>query len=275
MIIEFIGSTGAGKTTLANDVLGHCREQGIDILMAADFVLEQSRLNWIRSQFARTLCLDLLSSFACLATWRNNLEFFAFASRVIMRLPVAWFEKLNLARNVLIKIGIYEIVRRRGSDLQIVVVDEGTLHAAHNLFVHISVRTNAGDLATFVRLVPLPDAAICVTQSESVLIQKTMERGHKRIPDRSYANTELFVKRALDTFDKLVRQLVLEERMLMLDSKRNIIVAQDYQTDPALATVLKVIRAEAEMDGGIAGNPTGIAPNPRHEDVPAASNILL
>jgi hypothetical protein len=264
MIIEFMGSTGAGKTTLGNGVLGDCREQGIDILMGPDFVLEQSRLKWIRSKFARTLCLDLLSAFACLATWRNNFEFYAFASKVIMRLPVAWFEKLNLARNVLKKIGIYEIVRRGGSDRQIVLVDEGTLHAAHNLFVHVSERTNAGDLATFARLVPLPDVAICVTQSESVLIEKTMGRGHKRIPDRSYANTELFVKQALDTFDKLVRQLVLEERMLMLDSKRNIIVAQDYQTDPGLATVLKVIRAEAEMNGDSAGNPTGIAPSPRH-----------
>jgi len=246
MIIEFIGTTGAGKTTLVNNVLADCREQGIDILIGADFVLEQSRLNWIKSKFARTLCLDLLSSFACLATWRNNFEFYAFASRVIMRLPVAWFEKLNLARNVLKKIGIYEIVRRRGSDRQIVLVDEGTLHAAHNLIVHVSVRTNANDLVAFVRLVPLPDVAICVTQSESVLIERTMKRGHKRIPSLSYANTEIFVKRALDTFDKLVRQLVFEERMLTLDSKQNVIVARNYQPDPALGMVLKVIRAEVE-----------------------------
>ncbi len=273
MIIEFIGSTGAGKTTLVNNLLGDCREQGIDILMDADFVLEQSHLNWIKSKFARTLCLDLLSWFACLATWRNNFEFYAFASRIILRLPVAWFEKLNLARNVVKKIGIYEIVRRRGSDRQIVLVDEGTLHAIHNLFVHVSVRTNAGDLATFVRLVPLPDMAICVTPSESVLIERTMERGHKRIPDRSYANTELFVKRALDTFDKLIRQLVIEERMVTLESKRNIIVAPDYQPDPRLAMILKIIRAEAEMGRVIGANPTDTALNAGHKDVYAASNV--
>jgi hypothetical protein len=264
MLIEFIGSTGAGKTTLANDVIGECREQGVDILLDADFVLKQIRLNWIKSKFARTLCVDLISSFACLATWRNNFEFYAFASRVIRRLPVAWLEKLNLARNVLKKIGIYEIVRRRGSDRQFVLVDEGTLHAAHNLFVHVSVRTNAGDLATFVRLVPLPDAAICIAQSESVLIEIAMERGHKRIPDRSYANTELFVKRASDTFDKLVRQLVLEKRMMTLDNKGNIIVAQGHQTDPALVMVLRVIGAEAEEEGVIGSDPAGIALNARH-----------
>ena len=116
MIIEFFGSTGSGKTTLANDVLGDCRDQGIDILMGADFVLEQSRLNWIRSKFVRTLCLDLIALIACLATFRNNFKIYAFVSRVIIRLPVDWFEKLNLTRNVLKKIGIYEIIRRCGSD---------------------------------------------------------------------------------------------------------------------------------------------------------------
>ena len=254
MIIEFIGSTGAGKTTLANNALGDCQEQRTDILMSTDFVLEQGGLNWIKSKFARTLCLDLLSSVACLATWRNNLEFYVFAGQVILRLPVGWFERLNLARNVLKKIGIYEIIRRRSSEGQIVLVDEGTLHAAHNLFAHISVRMNEGDLATFVRLVPLPDVAIYVTQSESVLIERTMERGHKRIPDSSYANIEVFVKRALETFDKLVRELVLEKRMLTLDSNEDIIVALPYQTNSALAKVLNVIRAETEMDEIIADN---------------------
>ena len=263
MIIEFFGSTGAGKTTLANHVLGDCRKQGIDILMGADFVLKQCRLNWIRSIFVRTLCLDLLASIACVATWRNNSEIYAFVSHVIIRLPVAWFEKLNLTRNALKKIGLYEIMRRRGSDRQIVLVDEGTLHTAHNLFVHVSVGTNVGDLETFVRMVPLPDMAIYVTRIESVLIERTIGRGHNRIPGHSYASTKLFVKRALGTFEKMVRLLVLEDRMKMMDSNRNIFVTRNYKAEPALAAVLKVIHAGVEMDG-VAGNPTGIAPNRRH-----------
>lgn len=253
MIVEFIGSTGAGKTTLASDILYACREQGIDVLMGDDFVLKQSCLIWIKSRLIRTLCVDLLSLFACLATWRNNLEFYVFASRIILRLPVVWLEKANLFRNILKKIGIYEIIHRRGSDQQVVLVDEGTLHAAHNLFVHVSVQTNASDFSTFVRLVPLPDVAIYVTQSESVLIERTIKRGHKRIPDRSYAKVEIFVKQAVDTFDKLVRQLVLKKKLLAVDGKRNIIVAQDYQNDPLLAIVLEIIRAG--IDSVIADNP--------------------
>jgi len=113
--------------------------------------------------------------------------------------------------------------------------------------------------------------AIHVTRNEAVLIERTVRRGHSRIPDHSSANTELFVKRALNTFDKLVRLLVFEERMMAIDSERKIFVARNYKTDPALTAILKVIRAEVEM-GGVAGDPTGIALSRRHLHAQAAPN---
>jgi thymidylate kinase len=254
MQIELTGCTGAGKSTLASGIRRACRDQGTDFLLSHDFVLKQIRLSWIKSNWARTLLLDLCSLSVCLATWRNNLELYVFAIQNIFRLPIARFEKLNLARNVLKKIGIYEIIRRRGSDQQIVLVDEGTLHAAHNLFVHVSAKADPGALATFVKLAPLPDVAVYVTQSESVLIQRTMQRGHKRILDRSPAKVELFIKRAVDIFDKLIQELVLQRGMLVVESQRSIVVAQSHQNDPSVAVALEVIRAG--MDAILVDNST-------------------
>ncbi len=254
MQIELTGCTGAGKTTLASAIHRACREQGIDFLMSNDFVLKQFRLSWIKSNWVRTLLVDLCSLSVCLATWRNNLELYVFAIQNIFRLPIAQFEKLNLARNVLKKIGIYEIIHRRGPDQQVVLVDEGTLHAAHNLFVHVSVEANTSDLSTFVKLVPLPDVAVYVTQSESVLIKRTMQRGHKRIPDRSPVKVELFIKRAVDIFDKLIRELVLQRGMLVDESQRSIVVTQSHQNDPIVAVALEIIRAG--MDAILVDNST-------------------
>jgi len=248
MQIELIGCTGAGKSTLAEGMLLASRRQGIDMLMGDTFVLKQHRLDWISSKPARTLLIDLFSLWTCLVTWRRNSEFYTFALRIIFRLPVGWLEKLNLARNVLKKIGIYEIIRRHGRDRQIILVDEGTLHAAHNLFVHVSVRPNADDLATFVRLVPRPEWAIYVMHSESVLIERTLQRGHKRIPDRSYANVELFVKRAVEIFDGLRRQPELEGRLLAIDRQQDLIVSSHDPGDPFLADILSIIRAGMETD---------------------------
>jgi hypothetical protein len=248
MQIQLIGCTSAGKSTLAKSMLQAFREQGTDAFMGEELVLKRARLGWINARLARILAVDLLSMFACLVTWRRNREFYWVALRTVSRLPrtVAWKEKLNIARNVLKKVGIFEIVDRLGSDEQIVLVDEGTLHAAHNLFVHVAAKTDASDLSRFAQLVPLPQVVVYVRQSRSVLIARTMKRGHKRIPGRSYAQAEVFVDRAVDTFDSLVQQLVLEKRLFTVDNKQNVIFVQEYPPDPLLAGALNVLRADGK-----------------------------
>lgn len=251
MQIELIGCTSAGKSTLVRGILQAGREQGIDILTNDDFVLNLVWLNWVKNKLARTLCMDLIALFACLITWRDIIEFYLFAIRIILRLPpsVAWFEKLNIARNVLKMVGVYEIVLHCGSDQQIVLADEGTLHTAHYLFVHVSVEPNINDISTFVKLVPLPDMVIYVQQDEDILIERTLARKHKRIPDGSHAQVELFIKRATSTFDKLAQHSVVKSRLVVVDSQRNIIIAKDDQNDPLLAKALEIIRAGIDAVG--------------------------
>jgi len=245
MQIELTGCTGAGKSTLAKRLLQACRAQGIDAWLRDDFVLHQLWLDWIKSHVARTLVVDLLSLLACLITWRKNLEFYLFVMRITwgLRKAVAWPEKLNLTRNILKKIGIYEIIYHRGSDQQVIWVDEGTLHAAHNLFVHVSVEPDPRDLSTFARLVPLPDMVIYVTQTEPVLIERTLARGHKRISERSYANTQRFIRRAVATFDQLMREIASARRQLMIETRQLVIAAQNVQAGPLDAQVLEIILA--------------------------------
>jgi hypothetical protein len=120
-------------------------------------------------------------------------------------------------------------------------MDGGTIQAAHHLFVHVSAQTNEDDLLTFVRLVPVPDAAIYVTQSESVMIERTIQRGHKRIPNRSHAKVSVFVKKAVDTFDKLVQELMLEGKLSRIYDQPNVFVAPGYQKDPCVDMALEII----------------------------------
>ena len=245
MIIEFIGSTGAGKTTLIKHILYTCQREGINAVVGNDFVLKQSRLNGIKSYLVRTILINLISMFACLATWRNNLEFYLFALRIILKLPgtVTWFEKLYLAKNILKKIGIYEIICRHGSKQQVYLVDEGTLHVAHNLFVQVSVEANSNDLSTFAKLVPLPHVVVYVRQDESVLIERTLARGHKRVPHHSLADAAHFVKQAVHVFDELVQNPAIERRLLVVDSAQNMVTAPGYGNDPLPLSVSKLVQA--------------------------------
>ena len=182
MQIELIGCTGAGKSTLSRCIVQASREQGVEITIGEEIALKLIGLNWVKRNIPRTLFVDLVSLCACLASWRDNHEFYLLVTRILSRLPVDWFEKLNIARNVLKNIGINAIVRRAGGQGQFVLLDEGTLHTAHYLFVHVSVEPNASDLSDFIRLVPLPDVVVYVCQDATTLVQRTLAAGTNVYP---------------------------------------------------------------------------------------------
>lgn len=271
--IELIGCTSVGKSTLAKGILQACQDQGIHALMGDDFVLKQVKLNWIKSYLVRTLLVDLFSLIACLLTWPKNFGFYLFVIRFILQLPtaVAWFEKMNIARNTLKKIGIYEIIRRRGADKQVVLLDEGTLHTAHYLFVHVSGELITVDLSTFVRLVPLPNVVIYLQQDEAVLVERTLARGHKRIPDGSPTQVERFIKRAITTFDSLVQASAIKSRLLVVNSGSKITIASDYQNDPSLVIALKILR----MGTHAVNTDHRIRDDPRSQDIHVTPNVPL
>lgn len=259
MQIELIGCTSSGKSTLTKGMVQASREQGITTLTADDFVLKQIRLNWIKSHLLRTLLIHLVAFFACLVTWRKNIEFYQFAMRHLFHLPIAWLEKLYLFRNVLKKIGIFEIIRFRDTNQQVILVDEGVLQTAHNLFVHVSVHVKREQILTFARLIPLPDVIVYMRQSESLLLERVNKRGHKRIPNRSNGNVARFIKQAIATFDTLVQDPVVESRLLVVDSGQTFSTTANYQDDPSYDLALNIVRN---------GLITGVT-NTRFETVPS------
>lgn len=241
MQIELIGCTSSGKSTLIRKISHACNEQGIDIFLSTDFVLKQVRLNWVKNHLLRTLLIDLCALFACLVTWRKNVKFYLFVTRRLLWLPIALFEKINLLRNALKKIGIFEIISFRSANQQVILVDEGVLQAAHNLFVHASIEVSMEHLYTFARLVPLPDVVVYLKQPEGLLIDRTMKRGHKRIPDHSYDKVARFVKQAVATFNKLVQYPLVESKLIVIGGCENVIEATNDRDDPIVDLFMRII----------------------------------
>lgn len=239
--IELIGCTSAGKSTLTGRILQGCQELGIEINTGDEFVLSQIWLNWVGGHVIRTLLVDFAALVACLISWRKHIEFYRFVTRLLFRLPIARLERLNLLRNVFKKIGIHEIIRFRSSDGQVVLVDEGVLQAAHNLFVHGSVEVKKEYLNTFAKLIPLPDVAVYLRQPESLLASRTMKRGHKRIPDRSRANVLPFIRQAVATFDNLVQNPVLQNRLLIVDGSRGFNMVASNQHNGLVGHAYEII----------------------------------
>jgi hypothetical protein len=243
MQIELIGCTSAGKSSLAQNILKGNHQNGFNLGTSYDFVLRWAHLNWIKDHRIRMAVLNLIALFACLFTWRKNLSFYRFVIGVILRLPdkVRLLEKLKIARIVARNVGVFEIVRRNSTDRQVVLADEGTLHIAHYLFVHVSAEPNMSDLETFIRLVSLPDVIVYVRQPESVLISRTSVRGHKRIPENASVLVNRFIKHSLAVFEKLVECSNLESRLLVVNSGEGIKPALDHLDNPLLGFAMKII----------------------------------
>lgn len=246
MQIELIGCTSAGKSSLVRNILQSNHQNGLNLVTSYDFVLSWINLDWIKSHGLRMLCLNLTALLACILTLRKNFEFYRFVIAVILRLPakVGFIERLRIGRISARNIGIYEIVCRFAPDQQIVLADEGTLHIANYLFVHVSAEPNMAELEKFVRLVSIPDVVVYVKQPESVLITRTKARNHKRIPGGSPILIKRFIHHSLAVFEKLVGSSSLESRLLVLNQGQNMNTVVDYSDNPLLAFARKIIPIE-------------------------------
>lgn len=245
MQIELIGCTSAGKTTLARKMLQAGRELGIDVQLSDDFVLKRIRLNWIKNEFIRLRIIELLCLPICLMFWRKYHRFYRLAIRASRQAPGSWFYKMNLARITLRKIGIYEIIRRCGSEQRVFLFDnEGVLQASHTLFIHSGgARLNAGDISSFVNAAPLPDVVAYLWQSQAVLLKRTLARGHHRLPDRSHEKVKFFIEQAVEMFDALQRHPALASRLLVINGEQKTIVPSEPCGNSRLAMAYKIICA--------------------------------
>ncbi len=232
MQIELTGCTSAGKTTLMSRICRASHEQSLDVVAGDEFILGLVRLNGIRSHIARTLIIDFIAGIACLATIARHWGFYRFSLRLIFRLRTGWFERLNLARNALKKIGVFETIRRFAPPSKIVMVDEGTLHAAHNLFVHLNSEPSEDDFRTFLRLVPLPEAAVYLKESAPVLILRTHRRKHPRLRFANVTGKMLFVERAISTFERLESEPRVQQVLLIAEMPRRTLFYKAGRTMP-------------------------------------------
>jgi hypothetical protein len=245
--IELVGCTSAGKSVLTRGIERACVRRGVDVVLNDDLVLGRVFLRWVRGEFLRRRIVDLLSLAACARSWRTHRRLIAFALDASRRAPCSWTGRLNIARNVLRKVGIFEIVRRSLSDERVVLVDnEGVLQAAHNLFVHASGSSADAEVATFLGLAPLPDAVVYVQEQEAVMVSRTLARGHRRVPEGSVEDARQFVRGAVRVFERLAAEAAVRRRLVVVDARRDVVVAFEGAGDPRLRAAADLVRDGVE-----------------------------
>jgi hypothetical protein len=244
MHIELIGSTSAGKTTLAKKMVTAGKKSGVDISLSDDFMLEQLRLNWVRDEFIRRRLVELAAFVICLTHLAQYKDFMRFVIRESKSYPGSWFYRINRIRNVFRKIGIFEFIARRSGPWQIVLADnEGILQGVHNLFVHENSRADLHKISRYLELVPMPDVVLYLQQEEDVLVSRTLGRGHARVAGNSPDKAVHFVRQAIAVFDELIDVPKIQDRLLIVDGGWNILCEAEKSLNVNFQQVTELVRA--------------------------------
>ena len=244
MHVELIGSTSAGKTTLAKKMVEAGKDKGVDVSLSDDFMLAQLHFGWVKNEFFRRRLVEIMAFAVWLTCLARYKDFFGFVIREGRYSPGSWFYKMNRIRNVIRKIGIYEFISRRSGSQQVVLADnEGILQGVHNLFVHQNSQADLQKIARYVELVPLPDVVLYLQQREEVLVARTIGRGHGRITGSSQHKVVHFIRQAVAVFNELINIPEIQERLLIVDGQLNIQPDVENSVGVKFHQVLDLIRS--------------------------------
>jgi thymidylate kinase len=216
MIIELIGSSGAGKTSLVR--LLKRRGGGPEpIVPIMDLIMDRPGRRWIENPKVTNLVADVTALPSFFRGPDEDRTFVRYAFDRIKRHAPSRFASVNYRREILRNVGKHELARRAGAT---VLVDEGAVLTAYHLFVYSDAPFDRSDLERFAALVPLPDGIVYVTAPVDVLVDRAMSRPDRRrelaFDDRK--ETERWIARAAEVFEGLTALPRIADRTLVVDN---------------------------------------------------------
>ncbi|MFN8454779.1 MAG: hypothetical protein U0401_08945 [Anaerolineae bacterium] len=161
-----------------------------------------------------------------------------FTLRMLARQANVTFSTLSNLRSLERKLGMYDIIKRYERE-RIILVDEGPVLLAHNIFVFTSALYTSEEIARFAALIPLPDVIVYVRAPLDSLIKRSLQRTDRRreLESLNSAQLEECIKRAVTMFELLVKAEKIRGRVLIVENPES----ADRGCDPAIDYIAESI----------------------------------
>jgi thymidylate kinase len=217
MLIEFTGCTGCGKTTFSEEVIRKLSAQGFEIIAVhpkrffAGIIRKR-----IANETIQNVIMDSIAIPMFLLSLKRHRKLFFFCAKTLIRDADSTFAAIMCLRGIIRKVGIYEFLQRRSLLNKIVIVDEGVVHSAHNLFVHLDSSPNPKDIVEYSLLIPVPDILVYVRCPKEILLKRTLCRSDqsRRIRD---GKVKKFLDHAYNVFEVLISSDRIAEKTITVD----------------------------------------------------------
>ena len=238
MIVEFIGSTGAGKTSLISKI-HHKLAQTTVVTTSFGLVAAPLGLSGVTHPTAQNLIQELVAFPFFISSLNRYRKFLAHTIRTFSHNTKFSIHTINNLRSLERKIGLYEIAQRYNRD-RIILVDEGPILAAH-MFVFAGSAIASSEIDTFAALLPLPDLIVYIKAPVEVLVKRALQRPDppREMGSKNPVMTEKYVKDATAIFDQLMSAERIRSRVLVVDNPDLTEAEHDTIADHASVSILK------------------------------------
>ncbi len=219
MIVEFIGCTGAGKSTLVT-ALRHRHIDGRLAVSMPELALGNALRDRVSHPTAQNVAQELASLPHLLLSAPRQRAFLRFAASTLTASAPSALHRANRLRGVARRVGMLELATRRCAT-RIALADEGTVLLAYLLVLDgrepAEVET---ELAEFSRLVPLPDLVVHVRAPVDVLVARALARTDRgrQLGGKQREELERHLANTVDVFDRLVAAPRLAPRVVTVDA---------------------------------------------------------
>ncbi|WGY46809.1 hypothetical protein [Vibrio sp. ABG19] len=243
MIIELTGCTGSGKSTLLHKIIARHQGQSLEVISAQTLIMHKLHLSWCAHEAGQRIVMTLVGLIWCLAGLRHHRTLLLFCYGFIRHLPdeIGLKERMKIARIVARNIGLHRCIKYFDGPDYIVIVDEGTLHIAHYLFVYETLSPDLVQIERFISLVPIPDGGVFLQAAREQLITRTLARGHGRVTSGSPQAVENFITHAL-AVSECIRQCPDLRCKLVVVSSHDGTIRTDLSLSADGAEIYSVIK---------------------------------